>query len=148
MIVKYQSRRALLYLAASVVAFGLVAVAPTQASAEAVTMTVTAVAKKQAPVPPLKKEDIELYQGKERMQVSDWRRGDTLFLAVLIDDSLETDVANQWNDLRAFINAQPKSSSSAAAFSFAPGTFCKIQRSFKPLKYVLSGSPVCARKRS
>lgn len=117
MIVKYHSRRALLYLAASAVAFGLVAVAPTQASAEAVTMTVTAVAKKQAPVPPLKKEDIELYQGKERMQVSDWRRGDTLFLAVLIDDSLETDVANQWNDLRAFINAQPKSTYVAVAYS-------------------------------
>src|SRR2546430_8326006 len=42
----------------------------------------------------------------------------------------------------------PKSSSPAAAFSFAPVTFCNSQRSFSPLKYVLSGSPVSARKRS
>src|ERR1700722_16726105 len=70
--------------------------------APSVTMTVTAVGKKDKQPPPLTKDDVKLYQGKERVQVGDWRRGEPLFLAVLIDDSLESSVANQWNDLKAF----------------------------------------------
>jgi VWFA-related protein len=116
MIGKFRSRRALAYLAVSVVALGLLAGASVPA-AEAVTMTVTAVGKKDATPPPLKKEDVQLFQGKERMQIADWSRGDTLFLAILIDDSLETDVASQWEDLRAFINAQPPSTYVAVAYS-------------------------------
>lgn len=76
-------------------------------AAEPVTTTVTAVGKKNAQPPPVKKDDIELYQGKERLQVANWRRGETLFLAILIDESLEQNIASQWSDLRAFINAQP-----------------------------------------
>jgi hypothetical protein len=78
-------------------------------AAEPVTTTVTAVGKKNTQPPPIKKDDVELYQGKERLQVADWRRGETLFLAVLIDDSLEQNIASQWNDLRAFMMAQPPS---------------------------------------
>lgn len=78
-------------------------------AAEAVTTTVTAVGKKNSQPPPVKKEDIELYQGKERLQVADWRRGETLFLAVLIDDSLDQSIASQWSDVRAFFHAQPPS---------------------------------------
>jgi hypothetical protein len=78
-------------------------------AAEAVTTTVTAVGKKNSQPPPVKKEDLELYQGKERSQVADWRRGDTLFLAVLIDDSLDQSIASQWSDVRAFFHAQPPS---------------------------------------
>src|ERR1700693_2853093 len=69
-------------------------------AAEPVTTTVTAVGKKNTPPPPIKKEDVELYKGKERLQVADWRKGETLFLAVLIDDSLEQNIANQWSDLK------------------------------------------------
>lgn len=76
---------------------------------EPVTTTVTAVGKKNTQPPPIKKDDVELYQGKERLQVADWRRGETLFLAVLIDDSLDQNIASQWNDLRAFMMAQPPS---------------------------------------
>ena len=76
-------------------------------AAESVTTTVTAVGKKNSQPPPVKKEDVELYQGRERMQVANWRRGETLFLAVLIDDSLDQTIASQWNDLRAFFMAQP-----------------------------------------
>src|SRR5580698_6366400 len=75
----------------------------------AVSMTVTAVGKKDKQPPPLKKEDVQLYQGKEQVQVADWKRGETLYLAVLIDDSLESSVANQWGDLKAFFMAQPES---------------------------------------
>jgi VWFA-related protein len=75
----------------------------------AVTMTVTAVGKKDSAPPPLAKGDVELYQGKERMQVADWRKGDVLLLAVVIDDSLGTRIASQWNDLKNFIMQQPPS---------------------------------------
>src|SRR3979490_3548650 len=73
----------------------------------AVTVTVTAVGKKEAASRAVKTDDVQLYQGKERKQVADWRRGETLFLAVLIDDSLRSSIANQWNDLRVFLMAQP-----------------------------------------
>jgi hypothetical protein len=74
---------------------------------EPVTTTVTAVGKKNTQPPPVKKDDVELYKGKERLQVANWHKGETLFLAVLIDDSLEQNIASQWNDLRQFIMAQP-----------------------------------------
>jgi hypothetical protein len=81
--------------------------APALRAAESVTTTVTAVGKKNAAPPAIKKDDIQLYQGREKTQVADWRRGETLFLAVMIDDSLEQTVASQWVDLKRFINAQP-----------------------------------------
>jgi hypothetical protein len=85
--------------------------------APAVTMTVTAVGKKDKQPPPLTKDDVQLYQGKERIQVADWKRGDALFLAVLIDDSLESTVASQWNDLKAFFMAQPENTYIAVAYA-------------------------------
>jgi hypothetical protein len=78
-------------------------------AAEPVTTTVTAVGKKNAVPPPVKKEDVELYSGKERLQVADWHKGETLFLAVLIDDTLDQNIASQWSDLREFFMAQPPS---------------------------------------
>jgi VWFA-related protein len=118
MSMKYQSRWPRVYLAASIMAFLLVAAAPRPAAAaNAVTMTVTAVGKKDTAPPPIKKEDVELFQGKERMQVADWKRGDTLFLAILIDDSLDSEAASQWNDLKSFINAQPQTTYVAVAYS-------------------------------
>jgi hypothetical protein len=81
--------------------------APALRAAESITTTVTAVGKKNAPPPAIKKDDIQLFQGREKIQVADWRRGESLFLAVMIDDSLEQTVASQWVDLKRFINAQP-----------------------------------------
>jgi VWFA-related protein len=83
----------------------------------AVTTTVTAVGKKETQPQPLTKDDVQLYQGKERVQVADWKRGETLYLAVLIDDSLETSVANQWGDLKAFFMAQPENTYIAVAYA-------------------------------
>ncbi len=85
--------------------------------APAVTMTVTAVGKKDTQPPALKKEDVQLFQGKEKVQVADWKRGETLYLAVLIDDSLESAVANQWGDLKAFFMAQPENTYIAVAYA-------------------------------
>ncbi|MFI5095439.1 MAG: hypothetical protein ACHQIK_18555, partial [Candidatus Acidiferrales bacterium] len=88
-----------------------------EAGSTAVTMTVTAVDNKDTQPPAIKKDDVQLYRGKERVQVADWRRGETLYLALLIDDSLESSVANQWSDLRAFIMAQPESTYIAVAYA-------------------------------
>ena len=115
--VKSQSKQRFLYLAVSVAAFALATAAPVPAATDAVTMTVTAVGKKQTTPPAIKKDDVELFQGKERMQVADWRRGETLFIAILIDDSLDRQVAGEWKDLKAFIDAQPQNTYVAVAYS-------------------------------
>jgi hypothetical protein len=98
-----QGTTVLLAAALAVAGFGATAVD----AAESVTTTVTAVGKKNTQPPPIKKDDVEVYKGKERLQVADWRKGETLFLAVLIDDSLDQTIASQWNDLKAFMMAQP-----------------------------------------
>jgi len=99
--------------------FALVAEVAPAAAAEAgsTTFTVTAVGKKNTAPPELKRDDIELYQGKERVQVADWRREDTLRLAILIDDSLDPVVAGQWSDLKAFILSQPDTTYIAVAYA-------------------------------
>jgi len=90
-------------------AFLLAFFVPTAALAApgGVTMTVTALGKKDAEPPALNREDVQLYVNKERTQIANWHRGEKLYLAVLIDDSLESNVASQWNDLKEFFNAQP-----------------------------------------
>src|SRR5215469_2781514 len=72
-----------------------------------VTMTVTAVGKKDSEPPAIKREDVQFYVNKDRAQVANWQRGEKLYLAVLIDDSLDSDVAAQWSVLREFFNQQP-----------------------------------------
>src|SRR5258708_7592293 len=78
-------------------------------------VTVTAVAKKGSP-PPIKKEDVQVFEGKERVQVADWRHDGPLYLAILIDDSLDAEAASQWNDLKAFIAEQPENTLVAVAY--------------------------------
>ena len=90
---------------------------PSAASSPAVVMTVTVTAKHNAQPPALTKNDVVLYQGKERVQVADFKRGETLYLAVLIDDSLRSDLASNWNDLKSFFMAQPKSTYIAVAYA-------------------------------
>ncbi len=102
-----------LLIAASLLAFTSFSV---PARAADVTVTVTAVAKKGTP-PPIKKEDVQVFQGKERVQVADWRHDGPLYLAILIDDSIDTEAASQWNDLRAFINEQPQETLVAVAYA-------------------------------
>jgi len=77
------------------------------AGPENVTLTVTAVGKKDVSAPPVSRGDVQFYVNKERTQIADWRRGEKLYLAVLIDDSLNSQVASQWNDLKEFFNNQP-----------------------------------------
>src|SRR5260370_10246584 len=72
-----------------------------------VTMTVSAVGKKDTSPPVVTQDDVQLYLNKERTQISDLRHDGKLYLAVLIDDSLDNVIASQWNDLKAFFAAQP-----------------------------------------
>jgi VWFA-related protein len=110
-------RTTLAWLAMSAAVLALVVATPGRAAASGLSnTTVTAVGKKQPP-PPIKKDDVELFQGKERVPVADWRRGEALFLAILIDDSLDSEVASQWSDLKAFIDAQPQTTYVAVAYS-------------------------------
>ena len=76
------------------------------ASSENVTFTVTAVGKNGG-APPISKDEVQLFQGRERKQIADWRKEDKLFLAILIDDSIDPGAASNWNDLKGFIMAQP-----------------------------------------
>lgn len=82
-----------------------------------VTMTVTAVGKKDTTPPPVTKDDVQLYVKKERTQISDWKRGEKLYLAVLIDDSLDSSVASQWGELKEFFNAQPETTYISVAYA-------------------------------
>ena len=104
-----------LLLVAFALTFASLASTPVRAG-NAVTLTVTAVAKKGSP-PPIKKEDVQVFEGKERVQVTDWRRGENLYLAILIDDSIDSEAASQWGDLKAFIAAQPQNAFVAVAYS-------------------------------
>ncbi len=107
---------ALLLAAVAVAAAMPLASMAAASDSSAVTMTVTAVGKKETQPPPLTKDDVQLYQGKEKVQVADWKRGETLFLAVLIDDSLQSAVASQWGDLKEFFMAQPENTYIAVAY--------------------------------
>jgi hypothetical protein len=78
------------------------------AASGSATFTVTAVGKKEQ-APPIGKDDVQLFQGKEKKQIGDWKKGDQLALAILIDNSLETVGGGQWDYLREFIMAQPAS---------------------------------------
>jgi hypothetical protein len=66
-------------------------------------------------MPEIKREDVLIKRGKERLQVTDWvpaqgnRAGLELF--ILIDDASDPRIGGQFDELRAFINAQPQSTS-------------------------------------
>jgi hypothetical protein len=110
------SRPLLAFVAAAFV-IGASAAPARAAESGGTTFTVTAVGKKNTVPPEVKKDDIQLHSGKERLQVADWRREDTLRLAILIDDSLDPTVAGQWSDLKDFIMSQPPTTYIAVAYA-------------------------------
>ena len=62
-----------------------------------VTFTVTAAGKKDTDVSNIPKDSVQLFQGKDRKQIGDWKKGDSLFLASLIDDSIDSSAGGQWD---------------------------------------------------
>ena len=104
--------------------------AQTKSTSGNVTFTVTAVGKKDADVSNIGKDDVQLFQGKERKQIGDWRKGDTLFLAILIDDSLDSTAGGQWDYLKEFIMSQPASTAIMVGYISNNGT--RVAQDFTP----------------
>ena len=71
-------------------------------------------------VPEVKREDVMVYEGKTRDQVTEWipAQGDHagLELFVLIDDASSSSLGTQLDDIRKFINAQPASTKIGVAY--------------------------------
>ena len=107
MIKKIKSSRIAGMIGAFVLVSGLFVTNVSAAAPGTVTMTVTAVGKKVTSPPLVTKDDVQLYLNKERTQIADLKHGGKLYLAVLIDDSLDASIASQWNDLKAFLTSQP-----------------------------------------
>jgi len=107
MIKKIKSSRIAGMIGAFVLVSGLFVRNVSAAAPGTITMTITAVGKKDTSPPLVTKDDVQLYLNKERSQIADWKHGGKLYLAVLIDDSLDASIANQWNDLKAFLTSQP-----------------------------------------
>ncbi len=78
-----------------------------------VTTVVTALGPKYTAPPALGKQDINVTEGKQKREVTNWipAQGDkaTLQLAIVIDDADSQDLAIQLSDLKNFINSQPPS---------------------------------------
>src|SRR5437867_6780354 len=89
MVKKIKASRFATMIAALVLASRICMSNARAAAPGAVTMTVTAVSKKDMSPPIVTKDDVQLYLNKERTQVADWKHGGKLYLAVLIDDSLD-----------------------------------------------------------
>ena len=114
---KTNLKRVALAFGAFALVLGLLVAGAVAAGPGTVTMTVTAVGKKDTNPPAITKDDAQLYLNKERTQVASWKRGEKLYLAVLIDDSLDSGVASQWSDLKAFLAAQPDTTYVSVAYA-------------------------------
>jgi hypothetical protein len=72
-------------------------------------------------VPPINREDVMVYEGKERDQVTDWvpaqREHAALELFILLDDGSNASLGTQLQDLRKFIEAQPPSTLVGIAYT-------------------------------
>ena len=112
-----QLRRAVLLLGLALFSLTAVHAAETPPVAGKATITVTAIGKKESVPPSVNKDDVQLTVGKERKQVAGWAKADSLALAILIDDALDTSVGGQMNDLKSFIMAQPAGTSVAVAYA-------------------------------
>src|SRR5437773_6105273 len=102
MVKKIKASRFATMIAALVLASGLFVSNARAAAPGAVTMTVTAVGKKDMSPPIVTKADVQLYLNKDRTQVADWKHGGKLYLAVLFADSLAGGISTPWGDLRSF----------------------------------------------
>ncbi len=80
------------------------------------TFTVTAAGKKDTTPPPVSKDDVQLFQGKERKQIAYWEKGDELFLVILIDDAISTDFGTVMDEVKTFIMSQPPATHVAVGY--------------------------------
>ena len=89
-----------------------------------------------AELPPLQKEDVKVKQGKNFLQVTQLipAQGDNaaLQLMILIDDTLNTSIGNNLNDIKEFVSAQPASSLVGVGYMSNAGV--NIVQNFTPDK--------------
>ena len=83
-------------------------------------------------VPSVNRDDVRVYQGKDRDQVTDWvpLQGNQagLELFVLIDETTGTSVASQFDDLRRFLTSQP--STTAVAIGYLQNGAVQVVQNF------------------
>ena len=93
---------------------------PTPSGTVPVHLVVTAEARHGSEVPVIRREDVTVYQGRNRAQVADWvpLQGDRagLELFVLLDDVSATSLGSQLEDIRQFIVSQPASTLIAVGY--------------------------------
>jgi hypothetical protein len=106
-----------LVVGAVIIFSGLAVVIAVAAEPGTVNITVTAVGKKDTSPPLVTKDDVQFSLDKERTQIADWKHGEKLYLAILIDDSLDSGIAAQWSDLKAFLAAQPDTTYISVAYA-------------------------------
>jgi hypothetical protein len=104
---KINLSRIVLTIAVLALAFGPSVTSAVAREPGAVNLTVTAVGKKDTSAPIVTKDDVRFFVNKEHTQIADWKHGEKLYLAIVIDDSLDSSIASQWEDLKAFIAGQP-----------------------------------------
>ncbi|MGA7189130.1 MAG: hypothetical protein WBY66_11575, partial [Candidatus Acidiferrales bacterium] len=77
-----------------------------------VSTVVTVLGPNYTPPPAISKDDINLYEGKTKKEVSSWEpaQGDkaALQLAIVIDDGTNSNIGLQFNDIKNFITNQPR----------------------------------------
>ena len=82
-------------------------------SAVPVTTVVTVLGPKYTPPPAIGKDELAVYEGKEKKEIISWvpAQGDkaALELAIVIDDSDSSELGIQFSDLTNFIKSQPRS---------------------------------------
>jgi len=100
---------------AALIALSTISIAqqPANPNSSAVHMVVTVEPRHGTETPVVNREDVMVYEGKDRDQVTDWlpAQGDhaALEFFILIDDSANTALATQFEDIKKFIAGQPPS---------------------------------------
>jgi len=93
---------------------------PAQEAGVPVRLLVTLEARHGQDVPVINREDVMVYQGKNRRPAEDWQalQGEHAGLQffLLLDDSSNTSLGSQLDDLRAFITAQPPTTEIGAGY--------------------------------
>lgn len=99
----------------------LSAAIPGHAQTVPVTTVVTVLGPKYTPPPAISKDDIAVYEGKQKKDINSWvpAQGDkaALELAIVIDDADSPDLGIQFTDITNFIKSQPKTSGVAIFYA-------------------------------
>jgi hypothetical protein len=116
------------------VALGVASSAYAQGGSVPVTTVITALGPKYTPPPALSKNDINVYEAKNKRNVLGFvpAQGDKagLQLAIVIDDACTTELGSQLGDIKAFINAQPRST--AVGVFYASNGGVQVASQFNP----------------